>query len=119
MTLGPALLFLCVADSDSATARLLRPALIFGKVPMFYFLLHIPFIHLLAVIVCYVRYGQVHWMFESPDIANFPFTQPSGWGFSLAIVYLIWMFVVVALYPACRWFADFKQRRSDPWLSYL
>jgi len=36
-------------------------------------------------------------MFESPDIANFPFTQPPGWGFSLAIVYLIWMFIVVAL----------------------
>jgi uncharacterized membrane protein len=117
MTLGPALLFLCVMDV--ATPRLLRPALIFGKVPMFYFLLHIPFIHLLAVIVCYGRYGHAHWMFESPDIANFPFTQPPGWGFSLAIVYLIWMFVVVALYPACHWFAGFKQRRSDPWLSYL
>jgi len=67
---------------------------------MFYFLLHIPFIHLLAVIVCYARYGQAHWMFESPDIAKLSFTQPPGWGFSLAIVYLIWMFVVVALYPA-------------------
>jgi len=79
MTIGPALLFLYVADS--ATPRSLRPALIFGKVPMFYFLLHIPFIHLLAVIVCYARYGPAHWMFESPDIANFPFTQPPGWGF--------------------------------------
>ena len=117
MTIGPALLFLYLVDST--TPRFLRPALIFGKVPMFYFLLHIPFIHLLAVIVCYARYGQAQWMFESPDIANFPFTQPPGWGFSLAIVYLIWMFVVVALYPAGRWFADFKQRRSDPWLSYL
>jgi uncharacterized membrane protein len=117
MTLGPALLFLYVVDST--TPRFLRPALIFGKVPMFYFLLHIPFIHLLAVIVCYARYGQAHWMFESPDIANFPFTQPPGWGFPLPAVYLIWVLVVVALYPACRWFADLKRRRGDPWLSYL
>jgi uncharacterized membrane protein len=117
MTLGPALLFLGIVNS--ATPLFLRPALIFGKVPMFYFLLHIPFIHLLAVIVCYARYGQAHWMFESPDIANFPFTPPPGWGFPLPIVYLIWIFVVIALYPACRWFADLKQRRSDPWLSYL
>jgi uncharacterized membrane protein len=117
MTLGPALLFLYLLDST--TPRFLRPALIFGKVPMFYFLLHIPFIHLLAVIVCYARYGHAHWMLESPDIANFPFTQRPGWGFSLPLIYLTWIFVVVALYPACRWFADFKQRRSDAWLSYL
>jgi uncharacterized membrane protein len=117
MTLGPALLFLSAIDS--ATPVLLRPALVFGKVPMFYFLLHIPFIHLLAVIVCYARYGQSHWMFESPDAAHFPFTQPPGWGFSLPVVYLIWILVVLALYPLCRWFADVKRRRSDPWLSYL
>jgi hypothetical protein len=86
---------------------------------MFYFLLHIPFIHLLAVIVCDARDGHARCMFEFPDIASFPFTQPPGWGFSLSTIYLTWIFVVVALYPACRWFADFKQRRSDPWLSYL
>ena len=39
---------------------------------MFYYLLHFPLIHLLAVAVCYARYGQVHWMFESPTIAQFP-----------------------------------------------
>ena len=55
MTLGRALIFLSAADNS--TPRFLRPALIFGKVPMFYFLLHIPLIHLLAVIVCYARYG--------------------------------------------------------------
>src|SRR5258708_7952073 len=102
------MLFLYLVESTAP--RFLRPALIFGKVPMFYFLVHIPFIHLLAVIVCYARYGQAHWMFESPDIANFPFTQPPGWGFSLAIVYLIWMFVVVA----CRWFADSSSAAAIP-----
>jgi len=38
---------------------------------------------------------------------------------SQPLVYLIWLLVVVALYPACRWFADVKRRRGDPWLGYL
>jgi uncharacterized membrane protein len=117
MTLGPALLFLWAVDGG--TPQFLRPALVLGKVPMFYYLLHFPLIHLLAVAVCYARYGQVHWMFESPSIDKFPITPPPGWGFSLPIIYLIWASVVVALYPLCRWFAALKQRRSDAWLSYL
>jgi uncharacterized membrane protein len=117
MTLGPALLFLWAIDS--VTPRWLRPALTIGKVPMFYYLLHIPLIHLIAVAVCYVRYGQVHWMFESPTIGQFPFTPPPRWGFSLPIVYLVWACVVLMLYPLCRWFAGLKQRRNDAWLSYF
>jgi uncharacterized membrane protein len=117
MTLGPALIFLCLVDTH--TPRLLRPALIIGKVPMFYFLLHFFFIHLLAVIICYARYGHIHWMFESPDIAHFPITQPPGWGLTLPFVYLLWVFVVVTMYPLCRWYAALKQRSNNPWLSYL
>jgi uncharacterized membrane protein len=117
MTLGPALLFLWAVDAG--TPRWVRPALIVGKVPMFYYLLHIPLIHLLALAVCYVRYGQVHWMFESPGLAEFPITKPPGWGYSLPVVYLVWILVVLILYPLCRWFAGLKQRRSDNWLSYF
>ena len=117
MTLGPALVFLWAVDSH--TPRLLCPALIIGKVPMFYFLLHFAFIHLLAVVICYARYGHIHWMFESPDIANFPITQPPGWGRTLPFVYLIWAFVVSAMYPLCRWYAALKQRGNNPLLSYL
>jgi len=117
MTLGSALLFLWAVDRG--TPQFLRPALVLGKVPMFYYLLHFPLIHLLAVAVCYARYGQVHWMFESPSIDKFPITPPPGWGFSLPIIYLIWASVVLVLYPFCRWFAALKQRRSDVWLSYF
>ncbi|HTS34463.1 MAG TPA: heparan-alpha-glucosaminide N-acetyltransferase domain-containing protein [Candidatus Solibacter sp.] len=104
MTLGPSILFLWAVDRR--TPRWLHPALIFGKVPMFYYLLHIPLIHLLAIAFCYVRYGQVHWMFESPDIQSFPFTPPPGWGYPLPVVYLMWAVVVITLYladgsPAC------------------
>ena len=117
MTLGPALVFLWAVDSG--TPVWLRPAHTIGKVPLFYFLLHVPIIHVLAIIICYLRYGQVHWMFESPGLGQFPVTPPPGWGFSLPVVYLIWIFVVIVLYPLCVWFAGLKQRRSDAWLSYF
>jgi uncharacterized membrane protein len=117
MTLGPALLFLWAVDAG--TPRWLQTPLIIGKVPMFYYLLHIPLIHLLAVAVCYVRYGQVHWMFESPGLGDFPITKPPGWGYSLPLIYLVWAVVVLTLYPLCRWFAGLKRRRSDAWLSYF
>jgi len=117
MTLGPALLALRAADAG--TKGWLRPALVLGKVPMFYYITHFTLIHLLAVAACYARYGSAHWMFESPDLAHYPFTPPPGWGYSLPVVYAIWIGVVVALYPACRWFAAVKQRRRDAWLSYL
>jgi uncharacterized membrane protein len=117
MTLGPAMLFLRAVDGG--VPHWLRPALIVGKVPMFYYLLHVPLIHLIAVVVCYARYGQARWMFESPSIEYFPFTRPPGWGYSLPVVYLIWICVVVALYPLCKWYAGLRQRSSNPWLSYL
>jgi uncharacterized membrane protein len=117
MTLGPALLFLGLMENG--TPAWLRPALIFGKVPMFYYLLHIPLIHVLAIAVCYARYGQVHWMFESPNLGSFPITFPPGWGYPLPIVYLVWIVVVTSLYPLCHWFAGVRQRRKDWWLSYF
>lgn len=117
MTLGPALIFLWSVDRK--TPRLLRPALVFGKVPLFYYVLHFPLIRLLALATCDVRYGTAHWMFESPDLAHYPFSAPPGWGYSLPIVYLVWAFVVCAMYPVCRWYAALKARRGDWWLSYL
>ena len=117
MTLGPAMLALW--SLDGRTLQLLRPVLIFGKVPLFYFILHIPLIHLIAVLVCYVRYGHIYWMFQSPDLSSVPTATPPGWGFSLPWIYLLWGVVVVLLYPLCRWWAGVKQRHSDWWLSYL
>jgi uncharacterized membrane protein len=86
MTLGPALVFLWAVDRR--TPGLLRPAVIIGRVPLFYFLLHFVLIHAVAVAICYLRYGSAHWMFES-DLGNYPFTPPPGWGYSLPIVYLV------------------------------
>jgi len=66
-----------------------------------------------------MRYGSAHWMFESPDLAHYPFSAPPGWGYSLPVVYVVWAFVVASMYPLSRWFAALKARRRDAWLSYL
>jgi uncharacterized membrane protein len=117
MTLGPSLLVLRALDSS--TPKWLRPALIFGQVPLFYFILHFTLIHLLAVVVSYGKYGAAHWMFESPNLGAYPFTPPPEWGLSLPLIYVVWMAVVVMMYPICVWFAGVKKRRRSAWLSYL
>jgi len=117
MTLGPALLFLRVFDTR--VPRWLRPAGVLGRVPLFYFVLHVPLIHLLALVACWYRYGKVHWVFESPRPDLYPFTQPPGWPLPLPYIYIIWVLVVGALWPVCRWYASLKERRRDRWLSYL
>jgi uncharacterized membrane protein len=117
MTLGPALLFLRAVDDRNP--GWLSPVSVVGRVPLFYFVLHVPLIHLLAVIACWFRYGAVHWMFESPRPDLYPFTQPPGWPVSLPVIYAVWIAVIGMLWPVCRWYASRKQRRRDWWLSYL
>lgn len=118
MTLGPALLML--RAFDGGMPRWLRPALIYGKVPLFYYVLHFFLIHALAVAASWFRYGEISWMFQSPSLDKFPFTAPPGWPASLPVIYLLWVGVVMALYPVCRWYAGVKARRRDWWwLSYL
>jgi uncharacterized membrane protein len=117
MTLGPVLVFLSLVDQK--TPRLLRPALTIGKVPMFYYLRHVATLHVLAIITALIRFGGVHWMFESPSPDKYPVTQPPGWPASLPVVYLYWIAVLLLVYPVCRWYATVKMRSSNPWLSYL
>jgi hypothetical protein len=76
-------------------------------------------LHLFAVAMSYIRFGAVHWMFESSTPAQFPVTQPPGWPLPLPGVYLVWLTVVLVLYPGCRWYAALKARRRHAWLSYF
>jgi uncharacterized membrane protein len=117
MTLGPAALLLWMFDAG--TPALLRPAAVIGKVPLFYFVLHLTAIHALAVAACFVRYGTAHWMFESPRLDRYPITPPPGWGYSLPAVYAVWVCVVAGLFPACWWYARIKQHQRTWWLSYF
>ncbi len=122
MTLGPALVVLAILDRAGQPGRLLRPVLVFGRVPLFYYLLHIPLIHLLALGYSYAAFGGPTGLFTvEPFVAAFTGSTlyPPGYGISLPGVYLVWLIVVTLLYLPCRWFAELKQRRRDAWLSYL
>ena len=117
MTLGPALLIL--RGLDSGTPAFLRPTLSYGRAPFFYFVAHFALIHLLAVLVSFILNGSAHWMFESPTLGQYPFTPPPDWGFSLPVVYAVWLFVVVVLYWPTKRVAELKASGRYPWLSYF
>jgi uncharacterized membrane protein len=113
MTLGPALLL--VPLLDRARGRIAGGVRTFGQVPLFFWLLHVPLIHLVAVAFSLARYGTVvPWLVRNP-----PATIPEGYGYPLPVVYAVTLAVVAALYPLCRRFADLKRRRKAAWLSYL
>jgi hypothetical protein len=112
MTLGPALLLLAVFERVSGS--LAAWITTFGRVPLLYYVAHIFLIHVLAVVVAALMIGDASWLF-----GGMPGARPDGWGFSLPIVYGVWLAVVISLYPLCRWFAQIKRERGDWWLSYL
>jgi uncharacterized membrane protein len=112
MTLGPALLLL--AAFERVSGRLAAWITTFGRVPLLYYVAHIFLIHAAAVVVAALLLGDASWLFGS-----MPGARPGGWGFSLPIVYGVWLMVVIGLYPVCRWFAQIKRQRNDWWLSYL
>lgn len=120
MTLGPALLMLALIEVlwRRGNRRALQPLLVFGRVPLFYYLLHIPLLHAIAVAIQAARGGDTAWMFGTPPEPSV-FTPPAAYGYGLPMVYLIWAIVVLLLYVPCRWFAALKEKRRDRWLSYL
>ena len=119
MTLGPSIIALALFDRERVPGALTRPFVTFGRVPLFYYLLHVPLMHLVAVVFAYVKYGHAEWLFLNWPPPGQPQLEPKGYGYDLWVVYLVWLGVVLALYPLCRWFAAVKSRRRDAWLSYL
>ncbi len=117
MTLGPALIFLSLFDRE--LGRWAKPIIIFGRVPLFFYLLHMPLIHGFAILLSYLRYGKVGPILHSPAANGVNFGFPADFGYGLPGVYVIWAVVILLLYPLCRWFAELKSRRRDAWLSYF
>ena len=118
MTLGPTIA--AIALVERIPYSIARPFETLGRVPLFYYVLHLALIHLLAVAFTYARSGDAGWMFKNPSWpVNILLPFPEGYGFGLAAVYTIWMGVLLLLYPMCQWFANVKRRRRDWWLSYL
>jgi len=112
MTIGPALLLL--AAVENARGWFAAWVTTFGRVPFFYYVVHVFVIHALAVIFAWASGAETGWLF-----GPFPADKPNGYGVGLVGVFSVWLAVVAALYPLCNWFAGIKKRRSDWWLSYL
>jgi len=118
MTLGPTVALIPLLDR--VRGRVAQWLTVFGRVPFFYYLLHIPLIHALALIVSQIRTGSVDsWLFNNHPMNPGP--APAGYTWSLGLLYLVWAIAVVILYFPSRWYADLKARRAGqwPWLKYL
>jgi len=109
MTLGPTIALL--PQAERARGIVGEALAVFGRVPLFYYLLHIPLIHAAALVVSFVREGRVNpWLFGNHPMMPPP--VPNGYRWSLPLLYLVFAAVVAILYVACRWFAQWKARRQ-------
>jgi uncharacterized membrane protein len=119
MTLGPSLIALSFFDRLAVKDRLgaiSRFFVVFGRVPLFYYVLHLYLIHSMAVLVA-VAWGQPYqWLLHG---GFFLAGAAPGYGHNLPFIYLMWATAVGILYFPCKWFMDLKARRRDWWLSYL
>ena len=111
MTLGPAIALLPALERLSGAAA--RFFTVYGRVPLFYYLLHFYLLHVLAIAFAIARYGRsVSTVFAGGVL-------PVGYGYSLRVVYPVWLAAVLLLYFPCRYWARLKQRNRSAWLSYL
>ena len=113
MTLGPGIALLPLLER--AKGRVARWVLVYGRVPMLYYILHIFLAHAVAMALALAAHKPIPW--KVPYLL-WP-VLPPNFGFPLWTVYGVWVFVFVAVYPACKWWMNLKRRRSDWWLGYL
>jgi uncharacterized membrane protein len=114
MTLGPALIFLGLFDGVNRN-RLARPLIVFGRVPLFFYILQWPVAHGAGVLASIAAGKSFAHLIGAP-IGNAPQADA---GFGLGTVYLFWIAGTLLLYPLCRWYANLKTTGRYPWLSYL
>lgn len=111
VTLG--ILMLVLAIAENARSSLL---LVYGRVPLFYFIIHLYLIHALMVGIVLLQ----GYPFSQLDFSPLKFGRPPGAGISLGGVYLVWIAAVLALYPLCRWYGGYKAgHKEKQWLRYL
>ena len=116
LTIGPTMVFL--AFSEKWKGAFFDKLIVIGRVPMFFYIIHIYVIHLLAFIAAYLTGFKFSDMVIDVWVTMQPELQ--GYGFGLWVVYLIWIILIIALYPICSWYNHYKSNNRDKWwLSYL
>lgn len=116
MTIGPSIILL--AFSEKWRGKIFDAAVVIGRVPMFYYIIHIYIIHFIALFAA--KFQGFEW--SDMQITLWVTLEPQlqGYGFNLWVVYLIWILLVVGLYPLCTWYYNYKSNnRQKWWLSYF
>lgn len=115
-TLAPSLIFLALTESWKG--RISQYVISLGRVPMFYYIIHIAFVHFVALFAAKATGFEFSdmvfntWVTDSPNLR--------GYGFSLGITYLVWIGIVLVLMPVCVWYDQYKMRNKGKWwLSYV
>lgn len=114
-TLGMGLIWLGLVQADRPWWR---PVITIGRVPMFFYLVHVPLIHAIVFVLAWMMVGEQQWLLTSPFDRGAT-RVPDGWGFGLPGVYAWTALILVVLYPLCRRLADLKARSRSWWVSYL
>ena len=116
MTIGPALIFL--SASANVQSKFSKPVIVFGKVPFFFYIIHLYFIHALAAV--FLVYQGQNWDAYILSAREITSGRLGNFGVRLDAVYVIWILVIVMLYPLCRWYQVYKSNHPQKqWLSYL
>jgi hypothetical protein len=117
VTIGPALIIL--AYLDDIQNRFTNVVKIYGRVPFFYYVVHFFLAHVLAMIVFFARGHNMQDVAKAAQQVPLLFIVP-GEGFSLPVVYLIWITIVAVMYPLCKKYDRYKTSHKEKWwLSYL
>lgn len=120
MTLGPALVALSWLEGRSLSRA--NPLIVFGRVPLFYFVLHFFAAHAAILLLSLATYGAAAMGFTFqpvPSMGGPAKAFPPDFGYDLWVAYAVWIAVVLVMYPLCHWFAGLKERNRSWWLSYL
>jgi uncharacterized membrane protein len=108
MTLGPAILLLALFDGRRFSNA--HPLMVFGRTPLFYFLGHFLLIRLLTIPAAWLRYGRVDFLLAEPlpSMGGKADLYPKDFGYDLFTTYLIWIAVVILMYPLCNWYSRWE-----------
>jgi hypothetical protein len=117
MTLGPSMTILALTDGIDGKAIWQRIAIVYGRVPMFYYMLQFALAHALAVLLSLAAGKSVGYLFLNYP-ANFAAAPPDA-GFPLWVVYVVWLVGLAILFPLCLWYGNYKFRKKHWLLSYI